>query len=418
MFLFPGPAGPRSASYIPHKSLPSTVAVTMRLFLLVALGCVCRLVLAQVGPYYPVSFDLPFTKRYPREFVHPGLLHTADDFTRIKKYVFEEPTEPWVSAFANFSANRFAQSDYTMAGPASYVQRGSPSSSSWTWWQNDAQGAYYNALMWAITNDEAHARKGIEILTRWASVFTVVNGTDSQLAAGLQGQLFVNAAEILRYLGPMNTTDYASVTAMFFRAVAPALVPVGQANYGVAAIQTLASFAVALHDVTMWNSAMDRIQNDPCVGLPFLFHPETGQNVDSGRDQGHSQVGTAWLASMVKIIENQGFPEVWNMADNLLLKGYEYLARYNMGDDDVPYDPSWARCQAVLVNGPWTEISNASRGVQDGIFELPYAKYVVKMGLEAPWVTKAVMANRPEQGTADTPGFGTLLYNLRSSNST
>ncbi|SJK98256.1 uncharacterized protein ARMOST_01517 [Armillaria ostoyae] len=30
-----------------------------------------------IGPYYPVAFDLPFTGRYPREFVHPGLLHTA-----------------------------------------------------------------------------------------------------------------------------------------------------------------------------------------------------------------------------------------------------------------------------------------------------------------------------------------------------
>ncbi|KAK0435936.1 uncharacterized protein EV420DRAFT_1487773 [Desarmillaria tabescens] len=95
-----------------------------------------------------------------------------------------------------------------------------------------------------------------------------------------------------------------------------------------------------------------------------------------------------------------------------------YLARYNTGDDNVPYDPSLARCQAVLVNGPWTEISIVSCGVQDGIFELSYAKYVVKMGLEAPWVTEAVMENRPEQGTADTPGFGMLLYNLRLSNST
>ncbi len=40
--------------------------------------------------------------------------------------------------------------------------------------------------------------------------------------------------EILRYLVSMNTTVYAAVTAMFFRTVAPALVPVGQGNYGVA----------------------------------------------------------------------------------------------------------------------------------------------------------------------------------------
>ncbi|KAK0430437.1 hypothetical protein EV421DRAFT_1858746 [Armillaria borealis] len=26
-----------------------------------------------IGPYYPVAFDLPFTGRYPRKFVHPGV---------------------------------------------------------------------------------------------------------------------------------------------------------------------------------------------------------------------------------------------------------------------------------------------------------------------------------------------------------
>ncbi len=32
----------------------------------------------------------------------------------------------------------------------------------------------------------------------------------------------------------MNTTDYAADTGMFFRAPAPALVPIGQADYSVA----------------------------------------------------------------------------------------------------------------------------------------------------------------------------------------
>ncbi|PBK80173.1 hypothetical protein ARMGADRAFT_1092472 [Armillaria gallica] len=145
--------------FIPPTSLPAVVTVTMRSL---SPGCSCRLLLAQVSLCFPVSFDLPFTKRW---FVHPGLLHTADNFARIKKYVFEEPTEPWVSAFAG---SRSAQVTCTTAGSV-------------------------NALILAITDDEAHATKGIER----ASFLTVVNGTDSQLAAGLQGKLLVNAAEIL-----------------------------------------------------------------------------------------------------------------------------------------------------------------------------------------------------------------------------
>ncbi|KAK0239407.1 hypothetical protein EDD85DRAFT_996691 [Armillaria nabsnona] len=147
---------------IPPMSHPVVVAVTMRSL---SLGSACRLILARVGPSSLFS--------YRGRFVHPGLLHTADDFVRIKKYVFEEPTEPWVSAFAS---SRFAQVTRTTA---------------------DAQGASYadvpNALIPAITDDKAHATKGIER----ASFLTVVNGTDSQLATGLQGKVLVNAAENL-----------------------------------------------------------------------------------------------------------------------------------------------------------------------------------------------------------------------------
>lgn len=38
----------------------------------------------------------------------------------------------------------------------------------------------------------------------------------------------------MRHLGPMSTGDFAGVTSMLFRAVAPAAVPIGQANYGIA----------------------------------------------------------------------------------------------------------------------------------------------------------------------------------------
>ncbi|SJL18283.1 uncharacterized protein ARMOST_21868 [Armillaria ostoyae] len=34
--------------------------------------------------------------------VLPRWLHTADGFARIKRYVFEELTEPWVSAFSDY----------------------------------------------------------------------------------------------------------------------------------------------------------------------------------------------------------------------------------------------------------------------------------------------------------------------------
>lgn len=44
------------------------------------------------------------------------------------------------------------------------------------------------------------------------------------------------------------------------------------------------------------------------------------------------------------------------------MKAGEYAARYNLGYE-VPYDPKFYRCEAILVNGPWSAPSALSRGV-------------------------------------------------------
>ncbi|SJL18259.1 uncharacterized protein ARMOST_21844 [Armillaria ostoyae] len=148
--------GPLSTSYRPPKSLPGIiVAVPMRSLLL---GCTCRLGL---GISARAAYTLSFCGS--REFVHLGLLHTADNFARIKRCVFEEPREPWVSAFV---ISPVADS------PKLLIR-----------WLLSAQELERADVG---TDDEAHARKGIEVLTRWASIFFVVNRSDLQLVAGLQ----------------------------------------------------------------------------------------------------------------------------------------------------------------------------------------------------------------------------------------
>lgn len=60
-------------------------------------------------------------------------------------------------------------------------------------------------------------------------------------------------------------------------------------------------------------------------------------------------------------MQSQG-TDVYSLGDNLLLKAAEYTAKYNLGYD-VPYDPKFYRCEAILINGPWAVPSNISRGV-------------------------------------------------------
>lgn len=61
-------------------------------------------------------------------------------------------------------------------------------------------------------------------------------------------------------------------------------------------------------------------------------------------------------------MQSQG-TDMYSYGDKILLKAAEYTAKCNLFFD-VPFDPKFYRCEAILVNGPWEAPSNISRGYQ------------------------------------------------------
>lgn len=61
-------------------------------------------------------------------------------------------------------------------------------------------------------------------------------------------------------------------------------------------------------------------------------------------------------------MQSQGWEDSYTILDNLVLKGGEYAAKYNLGYD-VPYDRKFYRCEAILVKGPWAQPSEITRGI-------------------------------------------------------
>lgn len=139
----------------------------------------------------------------------------------------------------------------------------------------------------------------------------------------------------------------------------------------------------------------------------------TGQGAEIGRDQGHAKDALAWAAQAARVIQSQG-RDVYGYGDHLLLKASEYAAKYNLGYD-VEYDRNFYRCEAILVNGPWAQPSNISRGITAGAFDVSllyqmitkslragisqskylilvmqiiYYQYVVKRGMKAEYTTR------------------------------
>src|SRR5439155_17926440 len=131
-------------------------------------------------------------------FKHPGILHTAEDLERMKRMV-AQGKEPWKSGFDVLAAHRESQADYKMRGPFERAGRGPGFNENIDAIMHDCNACYQNALMWAITGDEAHARKAVEILNAWSYVHQQETGRDVQLGAGLWGVKFASAAESLPY---------------------------------------------------------------------------------------------------------------------------------------------------------------------------------------------------------------------------
>lgn len=111
-----------------------------------------------------------------------------------------------------------------------------------------------------------------------------------------------------------------------------------------------------------YNYALAAYQRDPCAGLPGNYDQTTGQGSETGRDQGHAVTSLGWAAEAARVMQSQGWEDSYTILDNLVLKGGEYAAKYNLGYD-VPYDRKFYRCEAILVKGPWAQPSEIKRGI-------------------------------------------------------
>lgn len=133
-----------------------------------------------------------------------------------------------------------------MKGPESILCRGDCSNYTSTFSQ-DVRAAYQNALMWYITKDRSHWTTATDILDAWGSNLTDIIGVDTSLLVGLEGDLMVNAAEIMRWEGGWQE----SISSVIYWLFARQSVIIGQGNYGMVSIKALLSFAVYLDDVTL-----------------------------------------------------------------------------------------------------------------------------------------------------------------------
>jgi len=356
-----------------------------------------------------------------RIFVHPGILHTAEDLVRIKSLVDNE-VEPAYGSYGLLRSDPKASADYEIQGPFEIISRADEYGWTKKPCEDDFNAAYYNALMWTITGEIAHADKAMEIIRKYSAVLRKITPRDDPLCAGLQGFIIVNAAELMRWTYPAESfsggwtdDDTRSAETMLREAFIPVFTEFHNTpaytngNWGLSVLKGMMGMAVFLDDGTMYREAVSRyLEEGYDNGSLPNYTAASGQLQESGRDQAHCMLGLGCMAEICEVAWHQG-EDLYSALDNRLMTAYEYLSRYNLGDDDVPFF-TW-KDKTGKYSG-WTRISSKARGQFRSVFEIAYAHYVGRMHLSMPYTAKVLDKIRPEgKGwTCDHPGFGSLLF--------
>jgi hypothetical protein len=365
-------------------------------------------------------------------FIHPGLLHTQASLDRAKTQVAAR-AEPWLSGWNRLAANSHAKADWK-ARPADTVFRGTGTPENYANLYNDIAAAYANALYWRLTGDTTHAQAAARILDAWSAKLKVIDGTsDKYLAAGIYGYELANAVELMRgYTGwdgfprsrdllrnlfyPMNHDFLVNHNG--------ACISHYWANWDLVNMASMLAIGILADDRVVYDEAVAYFKtgagNGSIRNVVWYLHPGgLGQWQEAGRDQGHCLLGPAILGSVCEMAWSQG-DDLYGYDDNRLLKGFEYVAKYNLGDS-VPYAP-YDNCDHVKQD---TISADGRGGLRPG-WELIYNHYVVGKGLAAPYCQRFADTVRPEGGGGDYGpnsggydqlGYGTLMATLPPGNS-
>ncbi|EWZ28752.1 hypothetical protein FOCG_07472 [Fusarium oxysporum f. sp. radicis-lycopersici 26381] len=375
--------------------------------------------------------------RAPKLFAHPGLLHTAQDFERIKEKV-DSSEPPWSTGWDKLKAR--VNQDY-QPNPSDILVRGSTPErpQNYVNMYRDMAAAYALAIHWKVTGEEASAEAAARVLDGWSAVLTDIWGnSDKFLAAGFYGYQFANIAEILRdysnWKGLDATIDmllrvFYSKNHSFLTAHNGAHIDNYWANWDLANIASMMSIGALADNRTIWDEAVDYFKSGDGNGAIekaiWYLHTEQGtgkklgQNQEAGRDQGHATLDFAMLGVIAQQGYNQG-DDLFAYLDDRILTGMEYVCKYNVGQD-VSFET-----YSNAVHGTQTAISNHSRGTIRPMAELFVAHYGSIKARDVKWTKVYRDLVLQESGGAeggggdygttsggyDQLGFGTLLYRL------
>ncbi len=355
-----------------------------------------------------LAVSQPLMAEAGKPFTHPGLLHSTAEIAFIKSKISSDK-EPWKSAWAQLRADPLASLTYTPSPLAKVVRgaRNKPDIGS-SDHSTDAAAAYVHALQWSLTGNPEHATKVIEILNAWSGTLESVTGHDARLLIGMDGARFCNAAELIRHTNtqwlPADQKKFEHMLREVYYPTIKDYYPSANGNWDAAMIQTMIAMAIFLDDRAMFERATTHFLTGESNGNIHKYLNHYGECQESGRDQLHVQMGLGYLSCACEMAWKQGV-DLYATADWRLALGFEYTAKYNLGEE-VPYEPF----RSVEGRYFYQNISPKSRGNFRPIYERVLNHYQNRMGLKMPYSKKIAEAHRPEKRHRQHLSWGTLMH--------
>jgi parallel beta-helix repeat protein len=136
------------------------------------------------------------------------------------------------------------------------------------------------------------------------------------------------------------------------------------------------AIAIFTDNRKMFNNAVDHFLHGPVNGSIFKYIYPSGQCQESMRDQGHVQLGLGEFAGAAQVAFTQGV-DLFSIADNRIALGYEYTARFVLGEQPHSYGV----------------ISEKARTLRDD-YEYVYRHYSA-VGIDIPFTKRAADSIRP-----------------------
>lgn len=320
-----------------------------------------------------------------RGFIHPGMLHTASDFERVRQQL-KDGNAKVTEAYNILKSAAYAQSN-AATYPVETIVRGGGTGENYINAARGATIAYQNALRWRIEGNKACAKHAVEVLMAWANTCKYIGGNSNwALAAGLYGYQFANAAELVRDYEGWSEEDFETfkrwmIDLWYSRAIGFLRNRNGTwenagrwgecpghywSNWGLCNALCVISVGILCDDVFIYNQGMSFFKYDqvgtfvnPRTANPILndglteflgnlvvttsewegeteAYGQVGQMQESGRDVGHATMALGLAIDIAQTGWNQG-DDLFSYMDHRLAAGIEFVAAQQKGITDLPW---------------------------------------------------------------------------------